>query len=82
MGVVVTGGDVSGRVRKGRISGRIYRNEYGDEFGDDCEDDAYLKTPLTTYLPPSQYAALRTQDNSVGRAHDVAAVAVVLAVLA
>ena len=59
-----------------------YRDEYGDDFGDDCEDDAHLKTPLTTYRPPSQYAALRTQDNSVGRARDFAAVAVVLAVLA
>ena len=59
-----------------------YRDEYGEDFGDDCEDDAYLKNPLTTYRPPSQYAALRTQDNSVGRARDVAAVAVVLAVLA
>ena len=59
-----------------------YRDEYGDEFGDDCEDDVYLKTPLTTYRPPSQYAALRTQDNSVGRARNVAAVAVILAVLA
>ena len=59
-----------------------YRDEYGDEFGDDCEDNAYLKTPLTTYRPLSKYAALRTQDNSVGRARAVAAVAVVLAVLA
>ena len=46
------------------------------------QDDAYLKTPLTTYRPPSQYATLRTQDNSVGRARDVADVAVVLAGLA
>ena len=68
VGVVVTGGDVSGQVR-----GR---------GGDDCEDDTYLKNPLTTYRLPSQYAALRTRDNSVGRARDVAAVAVVVAVLA
>ena len=81
---------VGGRCnRRGRIGTSTegtnrdeYRDEYGDKFGDDCEDDAYLKTPLTTYLPPSQYVALRTQDNSVGRARDVAAVAVVLAVLA
>ena len=59
-----------------------YWDKYGDEFGDDYEDDAYLKTPLTTYCPPSHYAALRMQDNSVGRSRDVAAVAVVLAVLA
>ena len=44
----------------------VYRDEYGEDFGDDCEDDAYLKTPLTTCRPPSQYAALRTQDNSLG----------------
>ena len=58
------------------------RDKYGDEFGYNCEDDAYLKTPLTKYRPLSQYAALRMQDNSVGQARDVAAVAVVLAVLA
>ena len=59
-----------------------YQDEYRQEFGDDCEDNAYLKNPLTTYHPPSQYAALRTQDNSVGQARDVAAVAVVISVLA
>ena len=59
----------------------MYRDEYREEFWDDCEDDAYLKNPLTTYRPPSEYAALRTQDNSVGRARDVAAVAVVVAVV-
>ena len=59
-----------------------YRDEYGEEFGDDCEDDTYLKTPLNTYRPPSQYAALKTQDSSVGRSHDVDTAAVVLAVLA
>ena len=44
----------------------MYQDEYGDEGGFDCEDDAYLKNPLSTYRPPSQYAALRTQDNSLG----------------
>ena len=59
-----------------------YQDKYREEFGYDCEDYAYLKNPLTTYRPPSQYASLRTQDNSVGRARDVAAVIVIVAVLA
>ena len=59
----------------------MYRDEYGDKGGFDCEDDAYLKNPLTAYRPPSQYAALRTRDNSVGRARDISPVTVVVAVL-
>ena len=60
----------------------MYRDDYGEEFGDDCENNTYLNNPLTTYCPPSQYTALKTQDISLGLARDVAAVAVVVSVLA